>query len=81
MTRSAFREIDPIMDSVLQTLDINGDDYPLVNVLIAILRAGRYRSTSPRQLESELSRPLRRWLNWWRGRCSIGDAWAARRMD
>ena len=47
--RTAFREIDALVDAVLHTHDIGGDDYPLVNALMAILRAGRYRSPSLRQ--------------------------------
>ena len=48
-SRSAFREIDALVDAVLHTHDIGGDDYPLVNALMAILRSGRYRSPSLRQ--------------------------------
>ena len=48
-SKSAFREIDPMVDAVLHTHDIGGGDYPLVNALMAILRAGRYRSPSLRQ--------------------------------
>lgn len=48
-SKSAFREIDPLVDAVLHTHDIGGDDYPLVTALMAILRAGRYRSPSLRQ--------------------------------
>lgn len=48
-SRSAFQEIDAQVDAVLHTLDIGGDDYPLVSAFMAILRAGRYRSPSLRQ--------------------------------
>jgi DNA-binding NarL/FixJ family response regulator len=48
-SKSAFREIDPLVDAVLHTHDIGGDDYPLVTALMAILRSGRYRSPSLRQ--------------------------------
>lgn len=48
-SKSAFREIDALVDAVLHTHDIGGDDYPLVNALMAILRSGRYRSPSLRQ--------------------------------
>jgi DNA-binding NarL/FixJ family response regulator len=48
-SKSAFREIDALVDAVLHTHDIGGDGYPLVNALMAILRAGRYRSPSLRQ--------------------------------
>ena len=48
-SKSAFREIDALVDAVLHTHDIGGDDYPLVAALMAILRAGRYRSPSLRQ--------------------------------
>ena len=33
----------------MHTLDIGGDDYPLVSAFMAILRDGRYRSPSLRQ--------------------------------
>ena len=48
-SKSAFREIDPMVNAVLHTHDIGGDDYPLVTALMAILRSGRYRSPSLRQ--------------------------------
>ena len=48
-SKSAFREIDALVDAVLHTHDIGGGDYPLVNALMAILRSGRYRSPSLRQ--------------------------------
>jgi DNA-binding NarL/FixJ family response regulator len=48
-SKSAFREIDALVDAVLHTHDIGGDDYPLVTALMAILRSGRYRSPSLRQ--------------------------------
>lgn len=48
-SRSAFREVDALVDAVLHTLDIGDDDYPLVSAFMAILRDGRYRSPSLRQ--------------------------------
>jgi two-component system, NarL family, response regulator DevR len=48
-SRSAFQEIDAQVDAVMHTLDIGGDDYPLVSAFMAILRDGRYRSPSLRQ--------------------------------
>jgi DNA-binding NarL/FixJ family response regulator len=56
-SKSAFREIDPMVDAVLHTLDIGGDDYPLVNALMAILRAGRYRSPSLQQPQQGVTGP------------------------
>ena len=56
-SKSAFREIDPMVDAVLHTHDIGGDDYPLVNALMAILRAGRYRSPSLRQPQQGVTGP------------------------